>query len=92
MQSQQKIEGEQIAIAVYRPLSGKDLELLDIVKGHHSRLNAEGLVTARKPLILRATDGTLIEIFGWKSSKAIENAHQNTRVMKMGEVKKGEMS
>jgi hypothetical protein len=40
-------------------------------------------VTDRAPVMMRAKDGTIIEVSEWKSPKAIEEAHQNPRVLAM---------
>ena len=70
----------QYVIAIYRPKEGKEAELLGCVRQHYPVLDAEGLVTARKPLVLRAPDGSLVEIFEWKSPAAVDAAHDNEAV------------
>lgn len=75
----------RIAVAVYRPKPGNEQALLDVVKDHMPALQAEGLVTERKPIIMRASDGAVIEVFEWKSSAAIEAAHKNPAVLKLWE-------
>lgn len=65
-----------VVIAAYRPKPGCDDALLALVKRHMPALRREGLVTARKALLLRAADGTLLEIFEWKPGGA-EAAHAN---------------
>ena len=62
---------------------GKDGELAGLMKTHLERLKKEDLVTGRKSIIMRSSDGTVVEIFEWKSEKAIEQAHTNPNVMKM---------
>lgn len=34
-------------------------------------------------MMMEAKDGTIIEVFGWKSRLAIEQAHTNPAVLKM---------
>ncbi len=53
------------------------------MKYHWSRLNAEGLVSDRKPILMQASDKTMIEVFGWQSQEAIDSAHSNPEVLKM---------
>jgi hypothetical protein len=48
-------------------------------------LRREGLATDRPAYAMRATDGTIIEVFEWKSKAAIESAHTNPVVLKMWE-------
>ena len=72
-----------VVIVAYRPKAGHDAELLELVRGRVPTLRKEGLVTDRIPIIMRAKDGTIIEVSEWKSHQAIEAAHQNPRVLAM---------
>jgi quinol monooxygenase YgiN len=72
-----------IVIVAYRPKSGHEKELLEIVRNRVPTLLKEGLVTGRAPVIMRAKDGTIIEVSEWKSHQAIEEAHRNPRVLAM---------
>ena len=40
-----------------------------------------GLIWGTIPLVLRAADGTLLEIFEWVSQAAIDAAHENPAVL-----------
>jgi len=40
-------------------------------------------VTDRQPYLMRAADGTFIEVFEWKSAAAIQAAHKNAAVQAM---------
>jgi quinol monooxygenase YgiN len=70
-----------IVIVAYRPKPGREKELLEIVRERVPTLRKEGLVTERVPVLMRAKDGTIIEVSEWKSHEAIEQAHQNPRVL-----------
>jgi quinol monooxygenase YgiN len=70
-------------IAAYRPHSGKEQELRQELKEHVPTLRREGLVTDRPAYVMRAKDGTLIEVFEWKSAEAVEQAHHNPTVQAM---------
>jgi quinol monooxygenase YgiN len=70
-------------IVAYRPKPGKEEELLQLVRARVPTLRKEGLVTDRTPVIMRAKDGTIIEVSEWKSAEAIEAAHQNPNVLAM---------
>ncbi len=74
---------ERIVIVAYRPHNGKENELLKVSKTHWDRLYAEGLVSDRKPILMKNDAGFVIEVFGWKSKEAIESAHGNTNVQQM---------
>jgi quinol monooxygenase YgiN len=70
-----------VFMALYRPKPGKENELTEILKVHIPVLREEGLITERELLTLQAENGTIIEIAEWKSSEAIEKAHQSEKVM-----------
>ena len=72
-----------IVIVAYRPKPGKEKELLELVRSRVPTLKNEDLVTDRAPTIMRARDGTIIEVSEWKSREAIEEAHKNPRVLAM---------
>ena len=74
-----------VVIVAYRPKSGHEAELLEIVRSRVPTLRKEGLVSDRVPVIMRAKDGTIIEVSEWKSHEAIEEAHRNPRVLAMWE-------
>jgi quinol monooxygenase YgiN len=72
-----------VCIVAYRPKPGCEEKLLEIVRTRVPTLRQEGLVTDRVPVMMRAKDGTIIEVSEWKSQQAIEEAHQNPRVLAM---------
>ena len=72
-----------VVIVAYRPKPGREKELLEIVRNRVPILRKEDLVTDRAPVLMRAKDGTIIEVSEWKSHEAIEEAHQNPRVLAM---------
>jgi hypothetical protein len=63
-----------MVIAIYRPKAGQQQALLDVVRTHMPVLRKQGLATARPAQVLRASDGTLLEIFEWVSEEAVERA------------------
>lgn len=77
------LAASRIVIASYRPKAGKDAELLALVKEHVPLLRVEGLATYREPVICRADDGTVVEVFEWASEQAIAAAHDNARVQEL---------
>ena len=68
-------------IACYRPLPGKQEELLHTIRDHIEILRGEGLVTAREPIVMRAVDGTVLEVFEWASQEAVDMAADNPAVL-----------
>ena len=71
------------AIAAYRPKKGKERLLREVLKDHLPILRKERLVTDRPPCLMRAADGTFIEVFEWKSAAAIQSAHESAAVQAM---------
>ena len=74
-----------LVMVAYRPRVGMEQRLLELVKEHVPRLRHEQLATDRDPLVMRAGDGTLIEVFEWQSADAIHTAHANAAVQAMWE-------
>ena len=72
-----------IAVACYKPRPGCEETLLELVRNHLPALRAEGLVTERPSIMMRTADGTIIEVFEWRSREAIEGAHKNPIVIDM---------
>ncbi len=70
-------------IVAYRPKPGNEKEVLALVRARVPTLLKEELVTHRPPVIMRARDGTIVEVSEWKSRAAIEAAHQNPNVLAM---------
>jgi len=75
----------RIVIAAYRPKPGKSAELHELMQEHLKILRSQELVTDRDSIMMEAKDGTIIEVFEWKSREAIESAHTNPVVLQMWE-------
>ena len=73
----------RVVIACFRPRPGKDADLLAAVKDHMPTLRSEGLITNREVVVMRAGDGTIIEVFEWRSQESIDRAHENPSVQKL---------
>jgi hypothetical protein len=73
----------RVVIACYRPKPGRTGDLVELTRGHVPLLREEGLVTTRRPVLLAAEDGTVLEIFEWRSKEAMEEAHGNARVLEL---------
>lgn len=74
-----------IVIVAYRPKPGQEQQLLELVRNRVPTLRKEGLVTDRVPTMMRARDGTIVEVSEWKSREAIDAAHKNPNVLAMWE-------
>ncbi|MBV8389276.1 MAG: hypothetical protein JO080_05705 [Mucilaginibacter sp.] len=74
---------ERIVIACYKPKPGKAEGLKELMHQHLPTLKKQGLVTDRASIMMEAKDGTIIEVFEWKSLAAIEQAHHNPAVLEM---------
>lgn len=73
----------QFVIACYRPREGHEEHLVEEVRNHVPTLREQGLVTDRPPYIMLSKDGTVLEIFEWKSEDAVQSAHKNPVVGEM---------
>jgi quinol monooxygenase YgiN len=70
-------------LASFKPKPGKEAALLEVVREHVPTLQRLGLATERPSLVMRAADGTIVEAFVWRSSAAIDAAHQHPEVLAM---------
>jgi hypothetical protein len=70
----------RFVIVGYRPKSGQAGALQALVGRHWQVLREQALVSARPPQVMRAADGTIIEVFEWLSAQSIERAHGNAAV------------
>jgi hypothetical protein len=72
-----------ISVACYKPKPGCEDALVQLVKEHLPPLRAEGLVSDRASIVMRASDGTIVEVFEWVSQEAIARAHSNAAVLEL---------
>lgn len=70
----------RFVIAAYRPKPGREPQLLAAVARHMPVLRAEGLISDRPAHVMRGADGTVVEVFEWLSTAAIERAHSSPAV------------
>ena len=70
----------RFVIVAYTPKPGKEEQLLAAVKKHLDVLAAEDLITDRPGCFMRAVDGSIVEVFEWRSAEAIAQAHTNAAV------------
>ncbi len=79
------MEKAQLTFVAYRPRPGKLSDLEILVKKHYQLLKSLDLVTSHEPFIGRASDGSLIEVFEWKSQAACFSAHEKKEVSHLWE-------
>ena len=70
--------GDMVIVA-YRPKAGREETLARLVAEHVPSLRRWDLATDRPHLVMRATDGTVIEVFEWREG-AVAAAHKDARV------------
>ncbi len=75
----------KIVIATYKPKPGKEKILDRLVKDHVKVLRNYGFATLRPPMIMKSSDGTIVEVFEWISKNAIEEAKENKDVQEYWE-------
>ncbi|HTD06721.1 hypothetical protein [Undibacterium sp.] len=70
----------RFVIVAYTPKPGQDQALQTAVAKHLKILHAEKLITDRPGYVMRAGDGSIVEVFEWRSQQAIRQAHSNPAV------------
>lgn len=70
----------RIGFVLYRPRKGKEDELIRMIQTHFPFLREEGFITERKVVGMRAKDGSILVVFEWKTSEAIEKAATHSGV------------
>ena len=68
-------------IVAYKPKPGCEGALQAAVARHLAVLRSENLATEQPPFVMRAADGTILEVFEWRSAEAIQAAHSNPAVL-----------
>ncbi|MCA0242568.1 MAG: hypothetical protein LCI02_17095 [Proteobacteria bacterium] len=70
----------RFVIAGYRPKPGMAAALELLALRHWEVLHREALVTDRPAHLMRASDGTVVEVFEWLSTHSIARAHNSAAV------------
>jgi quinol monooxygenase YgiN len=70
----------RFVIVAYRPKPGQADALRAAVEKHVRVLREERLASDVPAVVMRAADGTIIEVFEWRSAEAIRKAHENAAV------------
>jgi hypothetical protein len=73
----------RLVIAAYRPKPGRAAELEALARTHVEILRGQSLATDHPVTMMTAADGTVVEVFEWVSSEAIQSAHTNPVVLEL---------
>ena len=71
----------RIVIAAYRPKPDHREALIALIERHWRLLREQGLVSERPRHAMLAADGTVIEVFEWRSAEAVRRAHADPAVL-----------
>ncbi|WP_214071280.1 hypothetical protein [Mucilaginibacter sp. dw_454] len=74
---------ERVAIVAYKPNPGQAETLRALIKKHSPCLRTIGLATEKEGFVLETKDGTIVEVFEWKSEQAMKTAHKHPQVQQM---------
>jgi hypothetical protein len=75
----------EVVFALYRPHPGKDQDVRRLLAAHLPVLRRLELATDRPALLVRAKDGTYIEVFEWRTAESASLAHQHPEVARVWE-------
>ena len=75
----------QIVIATYKPHNGNDEALRALIREHLPTLRKYELATDRPSMLMRAQDGTYLEIFEWAAADSADRAHEHPAIAKIWE-------
>lgn len=70
----------RFVIVAFEPKPGKEDSLAAAIEKHYRVLHAENPETDKTPYLMRAEGGVVLEVFEWRSAKAIAEAHSNPAV------------
>lgn len=68
-------------IAAFKPLPGKEDELIECLAIRLPLLRRLGLATDRSNITMRSADGTIIDVSEWVDDAAIAAAHETPEVI-----------
>jgi hypothetical protein len=71
----------RFCIAAYKPKPDQGTALDALIARHWRVLRERDLVTERPRHAMRAADGTVVEVFEWRSAEAVERAHADPAVL-----------
>jgi hypothetical protein len=72
-----------IALILYSPRKGREQELIEMLQHNIPVMRKLGLVTDREQILAGTKDGSIIQIFEWKSQDSQEQAMAHPVVQEM---------
>ena len=75
--SMEIIMQSKLTIAIYKPKSDRDDEMLEVLKSHTPLLKELGLISNKPAYLARSSNGHIIEIFEWLNEEAKVIAHSH---------------
>ncbi|HEX5170271.1 MAG TPA: hypothetical protein VFW11_13930 [Cyclobacteriaceae bacterium] len=73
----------RIGFVLYHPRKGKEDELVSMIQTHFPFLRREGFITERKVVGMKAKDGSIMVVFEWMTSDAIDEASTHSGIQKL---------
>lgn len=70
-------------VGLFRPKPGGEAQLAEVTADHLPILRSLGFATERPSLVLRGSDGTILEHFEWVDAAAIDAAHEHPEVHRL---------
>ncbi|MCH8822912.1 MAG: hypothetical protein IH984_05315 [Planctomycetes bacterium] len=70
-----------ISIAAFKPKPGMEDELLKVIEDRIPLLRSLGMITERKPINMRSSEGVFVHVSEWVDDDAISRAHSNPDVL-----------
>ncbi|MBI3396780.1 MAG: hypothetical protein HY042_13160 [Spirochaetia bacterium] len=74
-----------MVIVRYIPRAGKEDELMGLIREHLPVLQSQGYATKHPQVVMKAGDGSILEVFEWASPQAPELARGNNSVRALWE-------
>jgi hypothetical protein len=74
-----------ISVAAFKPLAGREAELLSVLRERLPLLRRLGLATERPPINARSRSGVILHISEWSSADAVGRAHRTPEVLALWE-------
>lgn len=71
----------RISIAAFRPKPGMEDDLLNVLEDRAPLLRSLGMITERKPINMRSSEGVIVHVSEWIDDDAITRAHSNPDIL-----------
>jgi hypothetical protein len=73
----------QIALILYSPRKDREQELVEMLQNNIPVMRKLGLITDREQILARTKDGSIIQLFEWKSEESQDQAMAHPVVQEM---------